>query len=67
MQERATTFAIAIVKRAITLVRAIKKKKQRTDTINKVKKIKSNKFISAIEKNQYGYRNIGKMNNWMAP
>ena len=43
-RERATTIAIAIVGRAITLERKPSKKKQRTDTKKDAKRIKSDKF-----------------------
>ena len=44
MRERATTIAIAIVGRAITLEREPTKKKQRTDTKMDAKRIKSDNF-----------------------
>ena len=50
-REKATTIAIAMVGRAITLEITIKKKKQRADTKNEAKKIKSDNCSRAIEKN----------------
>ena len=44
MRERATSIAIAIVGRAITLERKPFKKKQRTDTKKDAKRIKSDNF-----------------------
>ena len=44
MRERATTIAIAIVGRAITLKREPSKRKQRIDTKNDAKRIKSDNF-----------------------
>ena len=43
-RERATTIAIAIVGRTITLVR------EQSDTVNEAKKIKSDNFTGVIEK-----------------
>ena len=42
-----TTFAFAIVGRAITLEREPSKKKQRTDTKNDPKRIKSDNFTGS--------------------
>ena len=56
-RERATTIAIAIVGRAITLEREASKKKQRTDTKKDAKRIKSDNFTRS---------NIRKINDWMA-
>ena len=43
-RKRATTIAVAIVGRAITLEREASKKKQRTDTKQDAKMIKSDNF-----------------------
>ena len=61
-RERATTIAIAIVGRAITLERKPSKKKQSTDTKTDAKGLKVISLQGAIEKVQYCYRNIGKIN-----
>ena len=57
LRERATTIAIAIVERAITLERKTSKKKQRTDTKKDAKRIKSDNFT----------RSNREMNDWTAP
>ena len=59
-QERATTIAIAIVGRAITLEWEPLKKKQRTDNKNDAKRIKSDNFTTSNREK------IEKMNDWIA-
>ena len=60
----ATTIAIAIVGRAITLEREPPKKKQRTDTKKDLKRIKNDNFTCGNrEKSNIA---IGKLNDWMA-
>ena len=62
-KEQATTFAIAIVGRAITLERKISKKKQRTDTKKDAKRIKSDNFTwSNREKSNIA---IAILEKWM--
>ena len=61
---RATTIAIAIVGRAITLGRKPSKKKQRTDTKKNAKRIKSDNFTRSREKKRPIL--LGKMNDLMA-
>ena len=53
---RATTIAIAIVRRAINLEREPSKKKQRTDTKKDAKRIKSDNFTRSNREN---------LNDWM--
>ena len=50
---KATTIAIAIVGRAITLERKPSKKKQRTDTKMDAKRIKSDNFTRSNREKSY--------------
>jgi hypothetical protein len=58
LPERATTIAIPIAGRAVTLESKPSKKKQRNDTKMDAKRVKSDNFTRS---------NKEKMNDWMAP